>query len=277
MAATVAVLALVVPGIASAATSDGAERYTCWAAPLPSDDRETPGREVVCRIAGSRLGDFAERSDAPVLLHPAVGSDEAGECWYWSNAPSRWVLVVSDGSTALLRLDVGDPGGLVVADGWVRACGGEPAPATAPIELVWEIVRAFTFPVPAARIDPVVGIAGLATFVALDVPGPVARSVTSPETGSRISVDIAVEAVEVDWGDGGAPSLVARGLFPTLDGAPDGTLHHVYEASGRYGITLSYRWEVSWSVDGGPARDLTTAPSPAIVEYPVDELVSRRI
>ena len=116
------------------------------------------------------------------------------------------------------------------------------------------------------------GITGLDTYLGVVIPDD--HSATLSAGGLTLDVEIDVDAVIVDWGDGGAES------FPSdpqaMAGFPDGIAIHVYEvkSDAGYVIAVSYDWTVRWRVTGGPWIPLDVPNTTTSLAYPVAEIVS---
>ncbi len=273
--AALGALLTVIVAVAGPGSALGAEVHVCWTRWVADLDSATPRQIVLCRIGGEIVV-YERVGDVPVVLHPAVGSDDAGECWYWRSVFTGWVLARVDGDRALMRFDPDGPGpGPALADGWVPRCDGEPDTGSA-IDAVWEVIRRYEFPTPDVELDPAIGLTGLDSFVEVVPPPPVIESIASPVSGTRIFVEFTIGQVEVDWGDGSvttAPPL----LYEHLGGAPGGVLRHAYGQAGRHRIVVSYDWVARWRIDAGPFLPLVLDPTETIIDHRVDELVGRRM
>jgi hypothetical protein len=258
-------IALVLLGVAAPAGAD--EIALCW--------YESVGRVDVlkCRLADNEIVVYTERTEVPQTLYPAIGLAGNGSCWYYRTVFTGWIAVaIVDGETQFYY-DPGIPGGPIVADASYPRCVDEPVDITAIEERVWDIVQAFPFEDPDVDLEPLIGVTGLPTFVALEPPDTVTEVVTSP--GSSIEVEFTVPLVTIDWGDGTGTDLTPS-LYDLLGGYPDGEITHTYETKDYYGPEVAYHWQVRWRVDDGAWRDVAGIdPTTWTTRYQVDEIVTR--
>lgn len=273
-----AVLLAIVMVFTLATEARADETYRCWteARADPSDGRTV--EVFVCRIAGSHVVVFVGPGGVPVDLFPAVGTDAGGPCFYWRSVWTGWDVVELDEDGALLSLDPDrEPGGFILFDAWVRNCVGEPDPERDPIDLVWEVVSEHDFERPAVVLDPSIGLAGLDTYVLVDVPDVVNEALVSPITGETITIEIGVELVEVSWGDEIETAITPSLLVETSGDRDAGVLVHMYETSAWYNLTTTYEWTVRWRIGAAAEEQFDVAPTATTISYRVDQVVARRI
>lgn len=92
---------------------------------------------------------------------------------------------------------------------------------------------------------------------------------------STLEVEIAVDAVMVDWGDGTTDTFPPSGEI--LAGYPNGGASHLYEVKDSDGVDLivSFDWTARWRLVGGAWTSLPVPDTSTSVLYPVAEIVSR--
>lgn len=272
-------LGLVIAAVLLLASPALAEEFSsCWVAkefnPLFSE-YETVTR---CRIAGGETVDYASDNDVPDVLYPNLGTDLTGQCWYLTSATTQYVIITqfADGSAEIgFDTDPSDPGAIVAIGPVVPRCTAEPAPATDPSADAWEYVMSYVHapPTPDLSPSPGEGITGLETFVGVSVPTD--HSATIASGLSTIEVEIEVDAVVVDWGDGRID------IYPPTDdilaGYPNGAATHTYEVKtdDSSSIAVGYDWTARWRLVGGSWTALPVPNTSTAIAYPVAEVVSR--
>lgn len=241
---------------------------------------------TVCRLVNGEIGEFPD-GEPPGILHPAVGTDTSGQCWYRTSTETDWEILstFSDGS-AILGLYIN--GWLTLDTERIPRCTSEPEPEEPPEEVAWEAITEYIHDPPQPDLNPPVGrgLTGMETHIGVPVPGPWSDSISIPLY--TIDVEVWVEALTVDWGDGTITSY-PPGAFPDLTGYPDGAARHVYEVKtcdppGRdhdchpehssYPLTVSYVWGARWRTNAGVWVTVNVPPSSTGVDYPVIEAVS---
>jgi hypothetical protein len=253
------------------------EYIACWIEKVPIPGVGAEKTVTRCRLAGGEIVDYAADSSVPAILFPAAGTDLLGDCWYLTSATTNWVYLslFVDGDAILgWDPDPATPGGIAYATGRIPRCTSEPNPAVDPSAEVWDYVTSYVHPPPAPEVSPPEGdgITGLDTYLGVVIPDD--HSATLSAGGLTLDVEIDVDAVIVDWGDGGAES------FPSdpqaMAGFPDGIAIHVYEvkSDAGYVIAVSYDWTVRWRVTGGPWLPLDVPNTTTSLVYPVAEIVS---
>lgn len=266
---------LVVMGVAATPPVDAAESYVCWYQPAPSNG--VGDASLVCRIDGALVIEFP--TVPPIVTVPDIGFDVTGPCWYRrSGGWSGWVL-----ATVYPNLDArlwwspsGDPAGPFLGDATYRACVTEPSPTPPPITAVWEFIERYPFAVPRPAVSPPGrGIVGVPVYVDVDPPRPVTSTIASPLGGS-IDVEIKVETVTIVWGDGSRSSF-GPDTWHLLGGHPEGAALHAYEESAPRDLEVSFDWGARWRISGGSWQPVAVPATRAVVGYPVDEVVGRRI
>lgn len=266
-AALLLAIALVAAGGPAQAEPPG---YRCWTrAQIAAAGSLLPLR---CRIGG---GDVVEFPTRPVPLHPSVAEDLDGECWYERDDPTGWEVasIGADGSAVLVHY-VGFPrANPAIRAGRVRRCFGEPA-VSLNEWLVWRVVRRHDFSRPVPALDPRRGVTGLSSYLDLREVGPRHYVLDNPETHERLTVEITVAHIAIDWGEGGEPFRYRPGDHAT-EGYPNGTVRHVYESTRRYRVAVTFEWRVRWNSDGGPWHPMEVAPTSGSATYPVDQIVAR--
>jgi len=270
---TVLVTVVLTVMLLAASPAAAGESYRCWTERRVDPDIGLHLQVVVCRIDGRALVVFDRPGDAPVVLHPAVGRAGGGECWYWRSVFTGWVLERLLGSSAVLRYE--PPGGGALYDATFARCGSEPEDDAPPLAMVWSVISRLAVPRPEFVLDPPITSTGLDTYVATRLPEALTGSAVSPVTGSRVDVVVAVDEVDVAWGDGAMLS-VGGSLLGALGGHPEGAIRHVYESRGVYTVRLTFVWGAQWRVDAGPWHSLRIDPTVASSNLRVDELTARR-
>lgn len=258
----------------------------CWVEQRVDPISGRSHQVTVCRLVGGDISEIpGDTPPGPIL--PMLGTDATGSCWFWTSLDSDWVIlsIFSDGS-AILGLYVDTL--LVLDSGEVPRCGSEPDIPEPPIVYAWDAITEYIHDPPDPDLSPPIGwgLAGLETHAGVVVPGPWADTITVP--GYSIDVEVVVEALQVDWGDGIVDTLPPD-AYPLLTGYPDGAARHVYEVKtcqqpdsaadchptlAEYPVTIAYVWAARWRVNGSEWLTVDVPPSETTVGYPVTEAVS---
>ena len=273
---SVMLVALLLLGSAPAGTSASSpgETYVCWAATTHGGPGSAQ-RVVRCRIDGVVVRDFT--GSPPVLLVPAVGTDDSGGCWYRRSWWSGWTIVARypDGSARLNYDPDGVPGGPVLADAVLPACTSEPTQDPPDIELVWRALGSMRLGLEGARLTPRRPITGLTTYLSVPVMTTKTAVVVSPVTAHRITVVAEPRHVSVDWGDGSAvEERDARDAQLAAD-YPLTALQHLYETAGDTEVVIRLAWEVRWRIDARPWVTIEIEPLEIEMPTSIDEIVGR--
>jgi hypothetical protein len=177
----------------------------------------------------------------------------------------------------------------VVLEAFLPSCTSQPQAADDVLAAAWELVNRHVHQRPEPSFNPDVGITGLATFLEVVVPDPVADALVSP-IGTTVEVELEVAQLNVDWGDGSFDTFT-ESTFARLTGYPDGIARHIYETKtcatpggprchpslSEYEIDVGFEWFVQWRVNGGPWSLIDVPNTIATVSYDVDEIVSRSV
>ncbi|HEX2154978.1 MAG TPA: hypothetical protein VHL52_13505 [Acidimicrobiia bacterium] len=241
---------------------------------------------TVCRLVNGEVTEFPGE-EPPGDLQPSVGNDAIGECWFWTSSDTDWVILstFADGSAILgIYLDT-----LLVFDtGQIPRCTSEPEVGEPPDEAAWDAITQYVHNPPEPELNPPIGLGltGLVTHAGVVVPGPWSDTISIPLY--TINVEVRVDALTIDWGDGSVTSYPPE-AYPRLIGYPDGIAQHVYEVKtcnppGRdydcdpddtaYPLTISYEWGARWRANAGPWITVEVPPSTTTVAYPVTEAIS---
>jgi hypothetical protein len=147
------------------------------------------------------------------------------------------------------------------------------APAPSPLELAQQASAAQPWPVLQFGLNPTTGLTGLSSWVWL---GGNPQMPDATASAGPLTVVVHARLVDVVWnfGDGGGLSSgtnVGR-PFP----APGG-IQHVYQTDtfgrpGGYGLSALLRYEVTFSVNGGPFNFLGVKARPFVTSYQVNQL-----
>lgn len=200
--------------------------------------------------------------------HPTVGT-----CWQWYREPPGWDRWNWSHSVAITVAQRDHPE--CPAWGWRGVSVSTRA---------WAIFRSFPLAGPIVDVRPSIGIANLATVIAVGRPAEVRHRERLPD-GRMLEVRAAVETVRIDWGDGatttvspgeasGAGVLHAYAL-KTCNAAyrrshPSGRNCHPTLDSYPIGVVLSWRGRYS---TGGAWTNLGTLNRSTTFRYDVDEVV----
>ncbi len=268
-----ACLLLITAGIA-----DAAEFSSCWVSTELNPVSLQSDQVTRCRIAGGDTIDYASDSEVPTTLYPNLGTDVTGQCWFYTSATTAYVILAqfADGSADIgLDTDPANPGGIVAIGPTLPRCTSEPTAASDPAADAWAYVMSYIHDPPTPDLNPIPGegVTGLQTYVGVPVPEEHRAGLTSG--ASALEVDIVVDLVVVDWGDGSTTRFPADPSI--LAGYPDGSANHVYEVkdSGGRLITVEYDWTARWRPVGGSWISLPVPNTATSVDYPVAEVVSR--
>jgi hypothetical protein len=260
-----------------AAPASGEDFTSCWTTTVV-DPFTLEARPVTrCRIAGGDVVDYGSDSAVPATLYPAAGTDLTGDCWFLTSNTSNWVyLNLFVGGDAILGWDPDPaiPGGVAFATERIPRCTSEPNAWTDPSAAVWEYVMAYIHPPPIPDLNPVIGdgVTGMETFVGVPVPADHAGTLSA--AGVSVDVEIEVNGVVVDWGDGMEETFPAA--EDALSGYPEGIARHVYEikTADGYPIAVSYDWTARWRTPGDVWQSLDVPNTTTAVDYPVAEIIS---
>ena len=227
---------------------------------------------------GGDTVDYASDTEVPSVLSPNLGTDLTGPCWFLTSGGTPYIVITqyADGSADIgYDPDPTTPGGIIVVGPNLRRCTSEPTPDADPETDAWNYAMAYVHDPPAPQLNPEPGqgVTGLATFVGVPIPDDHAGTVSSGL--STLEVEITVDAVVVDWGDGTTTTYPPD--VEILAGYPDGTANHVYEVKDPDGATLTveYDWTARWRVVGGTWIPLPVPNTETAVDYPIAEVVSR--
>lgn len=259
---------------------------SCWV-----EDRAHPisGERyqiTVCRLVSGEVVEYPD-GNVPGTLDPAVGTDTDGECWFLTSSDTDWVILstFSDGSAILgvYRDDL-----LVFDTGRIPRCTSEPGDAPDPEDEVEAAITEYVHAPPEPELNPPTGrgLTGMDTFIGVPVPGP--WSDTISVTSWTIDVEVWVDLLRVDWGDGTITDYPPD-TFTRITGYPDGIAIHMYEVKtcnppgsapdchpshAAYPLTVSYVWAARWRVNDGQWIPIDVPPTSTTVDYPVAEAVS---
>ena len=174
--------------------------------------------------------------------------------------PGAWYSVTCDDAAS---------GAQVTQTVWITQGQAASVPQVDPRSLALQAEQSMRLPTPAIGLDPVgTSVVGLATWLWVDPSIWSVKSVTA--SAGSVSATAVARPVGVTWttGDGtvvtcGGPGVV---YVPTRPAAWQSTYcSHVYAASslgqpspdgdpddGRYPVTATVEWDVSWSAVGAP-------------------------
>lgn len=255
-----------------------ADFTACW---VTVDIHPVYGTETQvtrCRIAGGDTVDYASDTDVPSVLYPNLGTDITGQCWYLTSAATAYLILnrYADGSADVgLDTDPSAPGGIIAIGPTLPRCTSEPTPIDDPSADAWDYVMSYIHdpPEPDLNPEPGQGITGLDTFVGVVVPDDHSASLSSGV--NALEVEIEVDAVIVQWGDGNTDTYPPSASI--LAGYPDGSATHIYEIKNSDGanLTVEYDWTARWRLVGGVWAPLPVPNTTTTVVYPIAEVVSR--
>lgn len=250
---------------------------SCWVTQVQDPDTGFMHQVTRCRIAGGDVIDYTSDGDVPSVLYAQTGTDLSGQCWYYTSAPTQYVILAqyADGSADIgFDTDPSVPGGIVAIGPTLPRCTSEPVPVADPRADAWAYVTQYIHPPPTPELSPATGdgVTGLETFVGVPVPDLHTTQIGSGS--STLDIYIEVSVVVVDWGDGTAKTYPATDR--AMAGYPDGFATHVYETKNEDGvpITVSYDWTARWRVAGGAWEALAVPDTETTVVYPIAEVVS---
>ena len=216
-----------------------------------------------------------------------MGNDAEGECWFLTSSNTDWEILAtfSDGSAILgiYRDDL-----LVFDTGRIPHCTSEPAEAPNPEEAAWDAITEYVHDPPEPDLSPPAGrgLTGLETYLGVPVPGLWSDTIAIPVY--TLDIEVWVDALRVDWGDGTVTDYPPE-AFTEITGYPDGIASHMYEVKTcdppgsapdcdrshtAYPLTVSYLWGARWRVNGGEWTPVDVPPISTTVDYAVAEAVS---
>ena len=239
----------------------------------------------VCWLVGAD-GTLTVTATAPPVLYPQLGINTDGtECWYWTTAVTRFVILSRDGSSATIGEDLGPA---VALETTVAACEGIPGEDLRIV--AWDFLKQWLLAEPEIELSPQSsGITGLETYVWAPIPDRIEGTLTSP-LGTSLQARAWVDQVVVDWGDvTTAPLVLDESQLSQFSAYPGGSASHVYETKtcneegqtgcfadvDGYPLTVSFRWQAAYRVGTNPWIDIGPVTPFATVAYPVDEIISR--
>lgn len=127
-------------------------------------------------------------------------------------------------------------------------------------------------PDPQLEVAPArVGLAGLRTFFWLaEPPDPIVATAAA----GRSTITATASPVQFVWsfGDGTDRATTGSGRRWTI--RRDGSIGHVYQASGRYDLGVEVVWQARWRAGGGSWRDLGHFSTSDSRRYPVREVLA---
>ena len=238
-----------------------------------------------CWLVGGD-GTLTVTATAPPVLYPQLGTNTDGtECWYWTSAVTRYLILSRDGSTATIGEDLGPAIALETTVSPCEGISGEDLRIVA-----WDYLRQWLLAEPAIELSPPSsGITGLETYVWAPIPDRIEGTLTSP-LGTSLQARAWIDQVVVDWGEvTTAPLILDESQLGQFSAYPGGSASHVYETKtcneeGRtgcfedvegYPLTVSFRWQAAYRVGTNPWIDIGPVTPSATVDYPVDEIISR--
>jgi hypothetical protein len=263
LATAVAVLVLAVPPV-------GADE--CWV---------DPSGAIICKVTGGEPAPGAPPGGGgptdPLRYLRTRHDATVGECWYWARRPPG--------------LDSWDPANdqaIIFTRLALPRCPDSPAePGVDAAVIAWEIFRSFPLLGPEPVFQPSVGITGLDTVLAADVPASLTHVEELPD-GSVLMVEAQPVELGVEWGDGTFDTYLPEAALPYPFGAvthgytaktcapgyqtshPSGpNCHHGLE---EYPVVTTYTWWGRYRRDG-PWIDLGSIELGATWPYDVDEVV----
>jgi hypothetical protein len=147
------------------------------------------------------------------------------------------------------------------------------APAPSPLQLAQQASAAQPWPVLQFGINPTIGLTGLPSWFWL-AGSPQMPDATA--SAGPLTVRVHATLIDVDWnfGDGGGLSSGTNvgQPFPAAGG-----IQHVYETDtfgrpGGYSLNALLRYEVTYSVNGGPFSVMGGKARPFVTTYQVNQL-----
>jgi hypothetical protein len=152
------------------------------------------------------------------------------------------------------------------------AARGAPPPEVSPkavARVLADRARALA-PDPRIEVAPRrVGLTGLESYFWTDEPAPITAAAG---VGGR-TVTAQARAVQYVWAFGDGATTVASHPGRAWARSVAGDIAHMYEARGRYRLTLEQIWEARWRVGGGPWQSLGFFSNIGVRTYPVREVV----
>lgn len=268
------VLVLAIPSLPASAASF----ESCWVSEIVDAFTGEVDQVTRCRISGGDTIDYVSDSVVPSRLYPNLGTDVSGQCWYYTSSTTAYVILdqFADGSANIgLDTDPGVPGGIIAIGPVLPRCTSEPSPDSDPAVDAWDYAMSYIHdpPTPDLNPEPGDGVTGMETFVGVSVPADHLGSLTSGT--STLEVDIVVDAVIVEWGDGESTTFPPDDIV--LSGYPDGSASHIYEVKNADGaaVTVEYDWTARWRLAGGSWTPLPVPNTATTIDYPISEVVSR--
>jgi hypothetical protein len=282
VAATVSLL------ISSPALAQTHEATDCWQETVVEDLVRV--EVTVCLLEGGSIQVYTSGSEPPRMIDINLGYDAFGtECWWRTAYETPWVKLdeYTDGVARIGYRPEGSAG--TVLDAFAPGCTSQPVETENTLASAWELANRHVHDVPDPRFSPVVGITGMETYLEVAVPVPITDSLVSP-LGTTVTVEIKVAQVLVEWGDGESDNFTET-TFARLTGYPDGIARHIYETKtcptpggprchpdlSEYEIQVDFDWFVQWRVDAGPWSTIDVPNTTTLINYDVDEIVTRTV
>jgi len=274
-----------------AAFADATEATDCWNETRVGPDLQEL-KVTVCLLEGGSIETYYsfEAGERPPMIDVNLGHDTLGtECWWRTAYDTPWVKL-DEFTDGVALVGYQPPGAIeTVVDAFVPSCTSQPLAAGSALASAWELANRHIHQRPGPSFNPDVGITGLDTFLAIQLPPPITDSLISP-IGTTVTVEIKVVELVVDWGDGRAETFT-ESAFSHLTGYPDGIARHGYETKtcptpggprchptlSEYQIGVEFDWFVRWRVDAGAWSTIAVPNITATVPYQVDEIVSRSV
>ena len=123
------------------------EFRACWVTDVLNEQTFVYETITRCRISGGNVVDYSSDSSVPSTLYAQTGTDITGQCWYYTSAPTSYVILAqfADGSAEIgFDTDPGNPGGIIAIGPTLPRCTSEPIPASDPTADAWNYVIANT-------------------------------------------------------------------------------------------------------------------------------------
>ena len=94
----IAVTAIGFIGLSSVAQAD--EFRACWVTDVLNEQTFVYETITRCRISGGAVVDYSSDNAVPSTLYAQTGTDITGQCWYYTSAPTSYVIIAqfADGS-----------------------------------------------------------------------------------------------------------------------------------------------------------------------------------
>lgn len=238
------------------------------------------GVEATARIGYSVPGN----SSAPGRAHGTERTTAQGTV-HQANAPTTVVvdfvpetcapIARGGGAGAIYELSNAAPAFCVappqIAD---RERGGRgPAPPSPEALARIAADRAITLaPDPDLRIAPEgVGLTGLDSFFWLD---EAPRPIVARASAGGLTVTAEAAPVQYVWTFGDGADLVTDHSGRPWTSTRPGDIEHLYEARGRYEVTVEVVWSARWRAGAGPWTSLGYFSTSDTVDYPVRQVVA---